>query len=89
LKLRKSAGNQYLDAQVFAGAMYIGGAVCMFAIRAWKLDELDKMSKIHDFETVEMGQGGAGLKRTISRVSTMVETKLVKLRRLTLRWVRA
>jgi len=42
LQLRRDSGNIYLDAQLFAGFMYLGGAVCMWFLRAWKISELEK-----------------------------------------------
>ena len=41
LELRQSTGNIYLHAQIFAGSMYIGGALCMFFLRAWKIGQLE------------------------------------------------
>ncbi|KAJ8061112.1 hypothetical protein OCU04_010186 [Sclerotinia nivalis] len=43
LKLRASSGDIYLHAQVYAGCMYIGAAMCMWGVRAWKINELDSL----------------------------------------------
>ncbi|KAF7860628.1 hypothetical protein EAF04_008148 [Stromatinia cepivora] len=43
LKLRASSGDIYLHAQVYAGCMYIGAAMCMWGVRAWKIKELDSL----------------------------------------------
>ena len=44
LELRQSTGNVYLHAQVFAGSMYIGAALCMFLLRAWKIGQLERLA---------------------------------------------
>ena len=44
LQLRRDSGNIYLDAQLFAGFMYVGGAICMWFVRAWKIAELEKQA---------------------------------------------
>lgn len=46
LQLRQASGNIYLHAQIFCGFMYIGAAVCMWFLRAWKIRELE--SKVVD-----------------------------------------
>ncbi|THV49012.1 hypothetical protein BGAL_0216g00160 [Botrytis galanthina] len=43
LKLRASSGDIYLHAQVYAGCMYIGAALCMWGLRAWKIKELESL----------------------------------------------
>ncbi|KAG4032362.1 hypothetical protein MFRU_007g02680 [Monilinia fructicola] len=43
LKLRVATGDTYLHAQIFAGCMYIGAAICMWGVRAWKVKELDTL----------------------------------------------
>ncbi|KAB8291247.1 hypothetical protein EYC80_009934 [Monilinia laxa] len=43
LKLRAATGDTYLHAQIFAGCMYIGAAICMWGVRAWKVKELDNL----------------------------------------------
>ena len=32
----------YLHAQIFTGFMYIGAAICVWFLRAWKISELEK-----------------------------------------------
>ena len=41
LKLRKSSGNIYINAQIFTAMMYIGGSLCLWLVRAWKVGELE------------------------------------------------
>ena len=43
LELRADSGNIYLNAQIFTGFMYIGAALCMWFLRAWKIRELQKL----------------------------------------------
>lgn len=42
LQLRTTSGDEYLHAQIFVGFMYIGAAVCMWFLRAWKVGELER-----------------------------------------------
>jgi hypothetical protein len=42
LELRATSGDIYLHAQIFTGFMYIGAAICMWFLRAWKISELEK-----------------------------------------------
>jgi MFS family permease len=43
LELRTASTNPYLHAQVFTGLMYIGAAICMWFLRAWKIAELERV----------------------------------------------
>jgi hypothetical protein len=43
LELRTTSGDIYLRAQIFTGFMYIGAAICMWFLRAWKIGEIEKM----------------------------------------------
>ncbi|PQE25913.1 hypothetical protein CJF30_00000649 [Rutstroemia sp. NJR-2017a BBW] len=45
LELRATTGDIYLHAQIFAGCMYLGGALCMWGVRAWKVKELEELRK--------------------------------------------
>ena len=44
LELRTTSGDIYLHAQIFTGFMYIGAAICMWFLRAWKISELEKIA---------------------------------------------
>jgi len=45
LELRDlTSSDVYLHAQLFTGFMYIGAAVCMWFLRAWKLRELERLA---------------------------------------------
>ena len=54
LKLRQVSGNIYLHAQVFAGLMYIGAALCMWILQAWKIQQLEKLAIEQEKNSVEM-----------------------------------
>ena len=44
LQLRQQTGNIYLHAQIYAGFMYVGAALCMWLLRAWKIGELEAIA---------------------------------------------
>ncbi|TVY47233.1 putative transporter MCH2 [Lachnellula cervina] len=44
LVLRDTSGNIYLHAQLFTGFMYIGAAVCAWLLRAWKINEKERVA---------------------------------------------
>ena len=77
LQLRRSSGDIYLDAQLFAGFMYIGAAICMWFLRAWKVAELDRQNisqgqreqAIQDNDTFE--KGGPNIRRQTSRTASV------------------
>jgi predicted MFS family arabinose efflux permease len=45
LGLRTTTGSIYLHAQLFAGFAYVAAALCMWALRAWKIRELEKLAR--------------------------------------------
>lgn len=44
LALAQAAGGRYLTAQVFTGFMYVGAALCMWFLRAWKIGQLELLA---------------------------------------------
>ncbi|RDL42114.1 uncharacterized protein BP5553_02093 [Venustampulla echinocandica] len=82
LELRTTTGSIYLHAQIFTGFMYIGAAVCAWFLRAWKVRELEGLAankearerEIRDDDAVPR-DGGDGLERHVSRVSTLQAAK--------------
>ncbi|KAL3422595.1 major facilitator superfamily transporter [Phlyctema vagabunda] len=42
LKLRRSQGNIYLDAQIFTGVMFIVAAMCSWLVRSWKIADIKR-----------------------------------------------
>lgn len=43
LELKQTTGNIYIHAQIFTGCMFIVAGICMWALRAWKVRELQSM----------------------------------------------
>lgn len=66
LRLRASSGDIYLHAQVYAGCMYIGAAMCMWGVRAWKIKELDNLRE-GDGEKEIRDDDGARREREMER----------------------
>lgn len=54
LELRTGSGDQYLHAQLFAGFMYVGGAMCLWFLRAWKIKELGEITELESEKQREM-----------------------------------
>ena len=48
LQLRQSTGKIYLHAQIFAGLMYVAAALCMWAVRAWKVSQIEQYVIEHE-----------------------------------------
>jgi len=42
LKLRRTAGNIYLDAQIFVGFMFIAAALISWCLRSWKIVKMER-----------------------------------------------
>jgi MFS family permease len=46
LELRKSHGNYiFLNAQIFTAMMYVGGALCLWVVRGWKVGEIEEFER--------------------------------------------
>lgn len=77
LELRTTSGDIYLHAQIFTGFMYIGAAICMWFLRAWKINELEKQVvtkekrelEIQDEDAVPKGR--PEITRHISRTASV------------------
>lgn len=78
LQLRAAEGNIYLHAQIFTGVMYIGGAACMWFLRAWKIRELQETVVSRERRELELQDNDAvpreqdDLARHTSRGSVML-----------------
>ncbi|KAF1817074.1 MFS general substrate transporter [Eremomyces bilateralis CBS 781.70] len=48
LELVKSNGGRYRGAQLFSGFMYLGAALCMVFLRAWKIKEVRRLAREKD-----------------------------------------
>lgn len=42
--LVQANGGKYLNAQIFTGFMYVGAALCMWFLRAWKIGQLELLA---------------------------------------------
>lgn len=46
LELRtKHGSNIFINAQIFTGMMYVGGALCLWVLRGWKVGEIEEMER--------------------------------------------
>jgi MFS family permease len=54
LQLRTIRGDIYLHAQIFTGLMYIGAALCMWVLRAWKIGELERAASTEEERELEL-----------------------------------
>ena len=54
LQLKTQTGNIYLHAQIFTAMMYIAAAICLWFLRAWKVNELEAIAN-DDAEKREAG----------------------------------
>ena len=41
LELRQTSGHVYRHAQIYIGFMYVGAAACIWAVRAWKVGQIE------------------------------------------------
>lgn len=80
LALKRESGFIYRDAQIFTGMMFMGAAICLWFVRAWKVREVELAGKvdqekreqeIRDDDQVPHGS-------SIRRVMTGVSLKSVK-----------
>ncbi|KAI9782849.1 MAG: hypothetical protein M1835_003926 [Candelina submexicana] len=74
LELRRATGNIYLHAQVFTGLMYIGAALCMWFLRAWKIGEQQKAA----MKKVEAPPGNIDSTNLVATSSRLFQPRLVK-----------
>ena len=66
LELRSATGDIYLHAQLFAALTYIGAALCMWVLRAWKIGELESL-------LMDKERRGDGLRNNGARPSQVPE----------------
>jgi hypothetical protein len=78
LELRTTSGSFYLHAQLFTGFMYIGAAICVWFLRAWKIGELGNLMMSNEMKEEGIRNDEAMLRERpeLSRhVSTSVSVK--------------
>ncbi|KAE9376812.1 MFS general substrate transporter [Stipitochalara longipes BDJ] len=84
LQLRTSSGDIYLHAQLFTGFMYIGAALCMWFLRAWKITELERKATTKEERKQElrdkdvMPRGRPDILRHPSRTSVKSKVQAAK-----------
>lgn len=81
LELRADSGDIYRHAQIFTGFMYIGAAICMWFLRAWKISELEKEAATKKERGREIRDDDAvprSLSRHASRASVKSKVKAAK-----------
>lgn len=71
LELRTTGGDKYLHAQIFTGFMYIGAAICMWFLRAWKINELESQTVTNEKREVEIRDNDA-VPRSIPEITRHV-----------------
>jgi hypothetical protein len=42
---RTGSSDVYLDAQIFVAMMYLGGALCLWIVRGWKVGQLEELDR--------------------------------------------
>ena len=69
--LVQANGGKYLNAQIFTGFMYVGAALCMWFLRAWKIGQLELLAtqteKASESRNPERDQALAGAIWSASR----------------------
>jgi len=84
LELRTMSGDIYLHAQIFTGLMYIGAAVCMWFLRAWKIGEIERLATSKEKREEEIRdddvapRDGPNLSRRVSKASVKSKVKAAR-----------
>ena len=68
LQIVENTGN-YLGTQLFIGFMYLAAALCILALRGWKVGELNEMTKMTDVDDVHNADAGMGSTNEAARVA--------------------
>lgn len=66
LELRADSGNIYLHAQIFTGLMYVAAAFCMWFLRAWKIEEVER---VEEMKRRENGEADGVMRRDLPVLS--------------------
>ncbi|CAL3964444.1 unnamed protein product, partial [Diplocarpon coronariae] len=75
LKLRRDRGNIYLHAQLFTGLMYLAAALCMWGLRAWKIQELGERAPGREIRERETRDGDVVPRPGLSRHARRIGVK--------------
>jgi MFS family permease len=78
---RKGSSDVYIDAQIFIALMYLGGALCLWIVRGWKVGQLEELER----QLVAEGVDEDHLRRTEKEIqegaSTSQSVKVEDLRK--------
>ncbi|KAK0104698.1 hypothetical protein ONS95_004971 [Cadophora gregata] len=75
LELRQDSGNIYLHAQLFTGFMYIGAALCMWFLRAWKIQELSRLRESKEQSEPATRDDDTVVRPALSRHASRISVK--------------
>lgn len=79
LELKRPSGAIFRDAQVFTGCMFIGAAMCLWFVRAWKVREVELAGKVAaEKREQEIRDDDQVPKEGLTRTSTRLTLKSVK-----------
>ncbi|KAH7403541.1 MFS transporter-like protein [Cadophora sp. MPI-SDFR-AT-0126] len=75
LEMRQDSGDIYLHAQLFTGFMYIGAALCMWFLRAWKIQELSRLRESKEQREQDIRDDDAVVRPALSRHASRISVK--------------
>ncbi|KAG4441209.1 hypothetical protein IFR05_003327 [Cadophora sp. M221] len=75
LEMRQDSGDIYLHAQLFTGFMYIGAALCMWFLRAWKIQELARLKESKEQRERDIRDDDAVVRPNLSRNASRISVK--------------
>ncbi len=73
--MRQDKGDIYLHAQLFTGFMYIGAALCVWFLRAWKIQEIVGIEASKEQREQEIQDDDTVVRPNISRYASRVSVK--------------
>ncbi|KAH9218393.1 major facilitator superfamily domain-containing protein [Leptodontidium sp. 2 PMI_412] len=75
LEMRQDSSDIYLHAQLFTGFMYIGAALCMWFLRAWKIQELARLKESKEQRERDIRDDDAVVRPNLSRHASRISVK--------------
>ncbi|CZT05034.1 related to protein MCH2 (monocarboxylate permease homolog) [Rhynchosporium agropyri] len=75
LELRQDSGDIYLHGQIFTGFMYIAAALCMWFLRAWKIQELSRVKETQAQRERDIRDDDAVMRPNLSRHASRISVK--------------
>lgn len=73
--MRQDSSDIYLHAQLFTGFMYIGAALCMWFLRAWKIQELARLKESKEQRERDIRDDDAVVRPNLSRHASRISVK--------------